>query len=545
MKTSVTVNDGDEGEGDVLKIGKYYIKLKTFITLYISATVILSLLATGLLFGVYETRNTEKNLANKAMDVAQMTSRSPTIIEALEGKRKESDIQALTQKMQRVTGVRFIVVMDMHHIRKSHPNPKQIGKHFVGGDEDRAMHGQSYISQARGTLGDSLRAFVPIYNDNGKQIGVVSVGIMLNRVLEAIHHSRNIIYIGISIGLVIGLLSAVLIARKIKAILFGLEPTEISRMWKERDAMLKAVKEAILAINQNAEIVAANDEALRIFSHAGIKEHPIGKRAEDVFPDFHLEDVLKNGKARYDHELKVGNLVLVTNQVPFTVENETVGAVATFRDKTELKQLAEQLTGVKLYAESLRAQTHEFINHLHVILGLLHLGDKNEVIAYIQRMTKRYQIEIGTVSKLIKDPVLAGFLLSKMSMAREQAIAFKVIGDKSLPKPHEKGLADAAVTILGNLIDNAFDAVKEEKDKVISVTIDYTNDTAVFIVHDTGRGLPEALKCRLFEKGVSTKGSGRGYGLAIVKQHVDEWGGTISVATDITGTTFKVTIPWE
>ncbi|MGV3489653.1 MAG: DcuS/MalK family sensor histidine kinase [Tuberibacillus sp.] len=528
-----------------MKIGKRYIRLHNFIAFYICGAVILSLIATGLLFGKYEQSETEHSLSTKAMDVAQMISRSPTVIEALEGKEESSMIQSVTQKMQRATGVAFIVVMDMNHIRYSHPNENEIGKRFVGGDEDRAMRGKEYISVAKGTLGKSLRAFAPIYNDQGKQIGVVAVGIMFHSIQDAVAHNKKMIYIGVGVGLLIGILSAIIIARKIKDVLFGLEPMEISRMWQEREAMLRAVKEGILGINQDSEIVFANAEALRLFHHAGIRENPVGKKVHELLPNFHLNDILSGGQARYDYELKIGELTLVTNQVPFTIHDDEVGAVATFRDKTEIKKLAEQLTGVKLYAESLRAQTHEFMNHLHVILGLVHIGDTEEISDYIERMTRRYKIEIGSISDHVKDPIIAGFLLSKLSSAREKGIQFHIAGDGALPSPKNKELVDDAISVIGNLIDNAMEAVEDVPVKNISVSIDYNNETAKLTFIDSGRGIPDNIKSQIFAQGFSTKGQNRGYGLYIVKQCVTEWNGELCLESDREGSTFIVKLPWK
>lgn len=163
----------------------------------------------------------EKKLAEKAMNIAQMVARSELIIEALEGKRDEAEIQSFADGIRRVTNVRFIVVMDMRHIRKSHPDPNKIGKRFAGGDENKAMQGKTYTSIAEGTLGRSLRAFAPIRNDRGKQIGVVAVGILLNQVEEAVIQSTRIVYIGIGFGVLVGILGALVLARKIKNVLLA------------------------------------------------------------------------------------------------------------------------------------------------------------------------------------------------------------------------------------------------------------------------------------------------------------------------------------
>ncbi|WP_032796190.1 Spo0B domain-containing protein, partial [Streptococcus sobrinus] len=72
---------------------------------------------------------------------------------------------------------------------------------------------------------------------------------------------------------------------------------------------------------------------------------------------------------------------------------QTVGAIATFRDKTEVKHLAEQLSGVKMYANALRAQSHEFMNKLHVILGLVQLKEYDDLGTYIKDIAIQQKTE--------------------------------------------------------------------------------------------------------------------------------------------------------
>ncbi|GAA3321383.1 hypothetical protein GCM10020331_036980 [Ectobacillus funiculus] len=78
-------------------------------------------------------------------------------------KKGNGDIQGFTEEIRGLTNVQFIVVMDMNGIRKSHPDPAKIGKRFVGGDEYPALKGKEHVSISKGTLGISLRSFIPIF----------------------------------------------------------------------------------------------------------------------------------------------------------------------------------------------------------------------------------------------------------------------------------------------------------------------------------------------------------------------------------------------
>src|SRR5579875_3314422 len=285
-----------------MRFTKRYMRLQTAITLFVCTVVFLSLSVTGILIGIKEANRTQADLSEKAMTIARMVANTPLVIEALEGKRNRADVELFADTIRRATGVRFIVVMDMNHIRLSHPDKDRIGQRFVGGDENRAMHGQEYVSIAKGTLGTSLRAFVPIRTAAGKEVGVVAVGIMLNHVHEAVAQSEYIIYTGIGVGILIGILGALVLARRIKSILFDLEPHEIANLLQERNAMLESVREGILAVNRDCNIVVANAEAVRIYRRAGIEGDPIGKNAQHFLPTSHLAKVLQSGIREFDQE---------------------------------------------------------------------------------------------------------------------------------------------------------------------------------------------------------------------------------------------------
>ncbi|MBP1743023.1 MAG: putative sensor histidine kinase, partial [Firmicutes bacterium] len=214
-------------------------------------------------------------------------------------------------------------------------------------------------------------------------------------------------------------------------------------------------------------------------------------------------------------------------------------------DKTEIKLLAEQLTGVKLYAEALRAQTHEFMNKLHVILGMVQMGSFDELSSYISRITSSYQEEVGFVLRRIKDPVVAGFIIGKISNAREENIEISLDAEAYLPESGYAETSHKVVTIVGNLIDNAMDAVEASDSKVVDVDFQHEAGWLNMEVSDSGKGIPDEVRSHIFEKGYSTKGDGRGIGLYLVKQSVESLGGEIELFSKPgEGTQVLVRIPY-
>ncbi len=512
------------------------------ITLLVCTVVIFSLLVTDILISHNVERTTEDSQAEKAKTIAHIVANDSIVIDGLIGKADTAAIQTYTNRILKNTGVQFIVVMDMNGIRKSHPNPQKIGHHFIGGDEGPALKGKEHVSLAEGTLGISMRVFVPVFSETGEQLGAVAVGISADNVKERVKESRHIIYIGVGVGVLVGIIGAILLARHIKKSLFGLEPHRIAKILEERNTMLQSVKEGIIAVDKEANVTLINNEAKRLFKKSGLEEDFIGKDVELYMPNSRIKEVLQTGEVQLNEEQNIYGITIVTNRVPLYVKGEIVGAIATFRDKTEIRKLAEELTGIRLYAEALRAQSHEFMNKMHVVLGLTHMKQYEELQKYISGMVSEHQYEIGGIMKRIKSPVFAGFLLGKLSYAREKNIKLIISEDSYMPEIADESITHELITIVGNLIDNALEAVTNCEKKQVEVEIQY-GDTLIITVQDTGKGIQEEIGA-LFTKGYSTKGDNRGYGLYLVKESIQRINGEIHVYSLVgKGTTITIEIP--
>lgn len=513
------------------------------ITLLVCTVVIFSLLVTDILISHNVERTTEDSQAEKAKTIAHIVANDSIVIDGLVWKADTSAIQTYTNRILQNTGVQFIVVMDMNGIRKSHPNPQKIGHHFIGGDEGPALKGKEHVSLAEGTLGISMRVFVPIFSETGEQLGAVAVGISADNVKERVKESRHIIYIGVGVGVLVGIIGAILLARHIKKSLFGLEPHRIAKILEERNTMLQSVKEGIIAVDKEARVTLINNEAKRLFKKSGLEEDFIGKDVELYMPNSRIKEVLQTGEVQLNEEQNIYGITIVTNRVPLYVKGEIVGAIATFRDKTEIRKLAEELTGIRLYAEALRAQSHEFMNKMHVVLGLTHMKQYEELQKYISGMVSEHQYEIGGVMKRIKSPVFAGFLLGKLSYAREKYIKLIISEDSYMPEIDDESITHELITIVGNLIDNALEAVTNCEKKRVEVKIQH-GDILTITVQDTGKGIQEKEIEELFTKGYSTKGDNRGYGLYLVKESIQRINGEIHMHSLVgKGTTITIEIP--
>ncbi|AIF52597.1 DcuS/MalK family sensor histidine kinase [Pelosinus sp. UFO1] len=528
-----------------MKKQKPLFSLQTTIAVFACIVVALALLVTDIIINERIAENARINSSEEAIEIARIVANTPLIMEALTGNRDEREIQVFTEKVLSVSEVRFITVMDMNRIRKSHPNPEKIGEYYEEEDANLVFEGQETTSVNKGSLGVSLRAFSPVFAPDGKQVGAVLVGVMMESIQASVDDSRSGIYGGVGVGMLVGVLGSLVLARRIKKILFGLEPFAIAKIFEERSAMLQSVREGILAVDKDSRMTIVNEAAIKLFQQAGISDNPIGQKVDEYVPNTRLQKVLETGEAELDQEQDLNGITILANRVPIIVDGEIVGVIATFRDKTEMRQMAERLTGVSIYAEALRAQTHEFMNKLHVILGMVRLGDYDRLNNYVNQIASRYQAEVGSLVKKIKDPVLAGFIIGKISLAREAGITMTVSEESFLPEPAEPEVVHELITIIGNLINNSLDAVETSTCKCVNIDFSWDSDILTIEVSDTGSGIDEGVKNKIFVQGYSTKGTDRGLGLYLIQRSLERLGGQITVISEVGhGAVFRVILPY-
>lgn len=487
------------------------------------------------------------NSRQRVENIASIISTSQMIIDKIQNPTLQNitAIQATTEQTRALTQIDFIVIFNMQGVRYSHPDKNKIGQTIVGGDEQRALNGESYTSIAKGTLGDSVRAFKPIMNEKHQQIGAVLVGQTLQKINHLASRTSQPIWLSLFASLTIAIILAYLLSHNIKKILYGLEPIQMAQLFAERNAIIRTVKEGIVVINRNGLITQINDEAIRILRIDNDKENIIGLPIKNFIPNTRLHEVMMSGNAEYDCEQNINGVVILTNRTPLFVNDALVGAIASFRDMTEVRKLAENLTGVNRYADALRSQSHEFNNKLHVIYGLAFNDNKQELMDYLEQIIGNQQAESKLVSQYIKDPIIAGFLNSKFSRARELNVTLEFNIDGILAPITDTSVIHSLVTILGNLIDNGLDAVQFLDDKQIKVSLVIDNSNFEIEINDNGEGISEKDIQYIFQKGYSTKGDNRGFGLYLVLASIDELDGHIQLCdlNNKKGTCFKVLLP--
>lgn len=512
--------------------------------LILSLSLFLILLLTTT-FSYMEGRQIAKDKGQLALELSKTISFMPTVTEAFETDDPAGIIQPIAEKIRRETGAEFIVVGNAEGIRYSHPLASEIGKRMEGGDNSRAIReGEYYVSEAAGSLGLSIRGKSPVFNEDGKIIGIVSVGFLVDDVRAQIFKDLSKEMIVSLVAIMISIIGSYMLARSIRKDTLGLEPFEIANLYKEKNAVLQSVKEGILAIDQNGLITSMNQPAKKLLD---IKESVRHLNVDGLFPSKYLFEVLKSGEPQVDKEISWEDKSVIVNCTPIFDSEGVSGVVASFRDRTEIEEMVNTLSEVKMHSEDLRAQTHEFTNKLYVLSGLIQLGEYDEVIDMIQSETSELHSLNRVVFEQIKDTKVQALLLGKIGKASEKKIIFEIDAQSYLEKLPDHIKLSQLTLILGNIIDNALEAVSNMEEPLVKFFATDIGNDMVFEVSDNGKGIPEDAIAHIFDRGFTSKNSGSpsGYGLSNADHVVKELGGIIEVQSGDGNTIFTVYLPKE
>lgn len=494
----------------------------------------------------------DEQYGKRCLAIAESVAASPQIVDAFDDRDPAATIQPIAEDVRRATGATFVVVANADQVRYSHPDPDEVGEK-LSTDATATLAGQDYVGVQTGTLGTSVRAKVPLRADDGRVIGVVSVGILEGRVSAAAWRTVGTLAAFLALVAGVGVVGSMLVARRVKRQTFGLEPEAIGRLVEQREAMLHGIREGVVATNADGRVSLVNDEARRLLD---LPEDAVGRLVDQLGLPGRLADVL-GGRATEPDEvvLRRGRLLLL-NWMPADVRDERVGAIVTLRDRTELDALTRELRGVRSASEGLRAKAHEFSNQMHTVAGLIELGEHEEALRYITETSAAHHRVAERVADHVGEPAVSALLIAKAAEATERGLDLRITDGTDL----EAGLVDPRdlVTVVGNLVDNALDALGSgpgwvEVDVRTTTGADEDGDVADGVtegvrvqVRDSGPGIEPGLAQEVFEHGFTTKvartGGTRGLGLALTRQACVARGGWVSVRND-RGAVFTAWLP--
>ncbi|WP_432469656.1 ATP-binding protein [Agarivorans sp. QJM3NY_30] len=483
----------------------------------------------------------------RALDVARVVAKLPDVVAAVE--RGDSEfLQLLAEELRRTMGASFIVVGDANGVRLAHPKQERIGQPMVGGDNYAALSlGEEYVSRAKGSLGVSVRGKVPVKNAQGNIIGIVSVGYLLEKIDVQLKP-----YLYFMILLVMGVLSLNMLigwwlAQRIKNTLLGFEPEQMSRLYAELQATLNTIREGVIAINREGIITNINANAIRLLGKdQGAQPSPVGLSLRDWLPDSDMVELLDQPQAQSDIELLLNGHLLIANLVPMRdPQNSFIGMVSSFRRKDEITSLTQQLSQIKAHSEALRVQTHEHANQLNTIAGLIQLGQGEKALQFIGQANDQFQELIHFLIEAVDDSVIAGCILGKFHRAHELGLSLHIDPDSSLHQLPEHCGSEQIVTIVANLLDNAFEATRRsESPSPINLSMTDLGHDIIIEVEDFAGGIQNSLQANIYQQGVTSKSQeGHGIGLYLVKETVQILRGNVEFSSDQNGTRFTVYLP--
>jgi two-component system CitB family sensor kinase len=511
--------------------------------LLMQVVLVVLLVAGGSTAAVLEARSSADSGAKRqVLSMAESFAEAPRTAAALAGPDPSAVLQPLTENLRKEAGVDFVVVMNPQGIRYTHPNPALIGRPFVGHIAE-AQAGRPFTETYAGSLGPSVRSVVPVRDGAGRIVGLVSVGITQQR-LSALLSSRLPAVAGLSaLALALAALGAYAVGRRVRRQTMGLGPVHLAELYEHHDAVMHAMREGLLLFDTEGRLILANDEAVRLLD---LPADRTGRRPSELAVAGSLGRVLAEGHDAADEIHLTATRVLTVNQSTVRRRGRELGKVVTLRDRTELQALTDELASVRGFAEALRASNHEAANRLHTVVTLIELDRSGDAVRFATTELATHQELVDRIMGAVEEPVLAALLLGKVTQARERGVELTV-GDTTavhrLPLP-----VTDAVTLVGNLIDNAVEAVAGlDADAVKQVTVEVWDDDAGLCVRvsDNGPGVPPQRVAEVFRHGYTTKGSpGHGLGLALVDQIVRRRTGRVEVgANEGGGAVFEVLIP--
>jgi two-component system, CitB family, sensor kinase len=507
--------------------------------LVLQILVVLLLVVAAVSLATYDARRDTRNHArDQAVAVAESVADSPTVRSALMSTETTATLHATLQpyadEVQADTQVTFVVVMNLDRTRYTHPDPTQIGKPFIG-DLGGAPKGHVFTQEYAGTLGPSVRAVVPV-RSGGHVIALVSVGITLDRIDTQLRRSLVAVGLAAIAVLVVGIIGAWLISRRLRRQTHGMGEREITRMYEYYRAVLHAVREGLLLLDSEGRVQLVNDEARRLLS---LPEDVVGRAVTDLGLPPGLVAAVTGDTAETDDIYVTGDHVLVVSSSPAYWRGDEVGAVVTLRDRTELLSVTGELDVVRGLTESLRSQNHEAANRLHTVISLIEMGRTSEAVEFATEELQVAQQLTDQVVGAVEEPALAALLLGKTAQAVERGIELTVTGDLRSGPVEPRDL----VTVVGNLVDNAMDAVTGADVRRVVVDLDGDDELVRVVVGDSGPGVPAEDAEHVLERGWSTKATGSGIGLALVGQAARRHGGAVSVGrSPLGGAEFTVTL---
>ncbi len=474
-----------------------------------------------------------------ARAVADSPSVQQAVREAARGTDASAALQPYAERVRVDSGVDFVTIMDATGRRWTHPDPRRIGEPFLGNTAP-ALRGETFSETYTGTLGPSIRVVTPV-TDGGRVVAMVSAGITVRAISARLAAQLSALAWVAAGALALGGLGTYVVNARLRRHTHGMNAAELSRMYDYHQAALHGVREGLLMLDGHRRITLINDAGRELL---GLRGPMTGTPVAELGLPAPLTGALLADRPRTDEVHLTADRVLVVSSSPVAGGGRR-GTVVTLRDHTELQVLTGELDNERGFTEALRSQAHEAANRLHTMVSLIELGRAQEAVDFATAELELAQALTDEVITAVGEPVLVALLLGKAAQAHERGVELVVTRDSSAIDGGP-GIPPARdlVTVLGNLVDNAVEALTGVPGARIAVTVRPDGDQLLLRVADNGPGLPEGAAADVFRRGWSGKGEGRGLGLALVRQVAHRHGGSAHAgAAPAGGAEFTVRLP--
>lgn len=475
-------------------------------------------------------RLVHQGATDQVESVAHTVAAMPEVEAALQAPDPSAELSPIARRVEADTGILYVVISDRNGVRYTHPEPEAIGRSMRGSVE-RAQHGEVVVEEVDGRLGTSLRAIVPVTDEDAEVIGLVSAGVQVQQKRDALADVMPLLFGAAAFSLAVAAGGSWWIARRLARQTFGMHKDEVARVYTHHHAVLHAIREGLVVVDTNGNASLINDAARDLL---GVGPEAEGRPAAELPVSDDLSELLAAGETVDDRVTLAGEQLVVVSQVPVHGPHGPLGSALTVRDHSEVMALADELSATRSLADGLRAQVHESANRLHTIVMLVELGD---TAAAVELATAQVKAKKKLTNRLVSqfgEPTLVALLLGKFAEAERRSVNLTVTDDSRLTGEYPDPVD--LVTIVGNLLDNAMDAaLAGDNPPTVRAEVRENGKDLFIRVRDSGRGFTPESRERAFEPGWSSKpydperAHGRGIGMPLVKQVVTRRGGSILV----------------
>ena len=362
------------------------------------------------------------------------------------------------------------------------------------------------------------------------------------------YQNQQLTMISLVLGGMFGV--ALLLARGIvhllKGSLRGHHPKELLDLYLQQDDLLNSIEDGLVATDLRGQVVFANDQARTLLQCGSTPLE--GQPLTRFFPETGCIQVARSGQAVHNRSCVIQERQILASEVPILGENGSQGVLNVFHDKTEMRKLSDELSGARYMLDTLRFFNHEFMNKLHIILGYLQTGESQKAVQFIMNTSLVTSQSIRETADCIRVSHLCALIIGKMMHAAELGILLTVTHDSFCREEDLLLSPEDYATILGNLLENAIDELSRSHSEVreIKLSMYCRPDCNLVVCEDTGGGIAPDILPHIWDKGFSSKGEGRGFGLYLISRLVDEHGGCIELETEPgVGTCFTLTFTRE